>query len=270
MQSKISRSDIINIMIDAVMQGADIIFDHEFDLDQELVINEKESGEPVTDLDLLVEESLVRILSLARPSYGFFTEELYSMDDVSKFDYRWIIDPIDGTFNFMRGNPNFGLSIALEHVNPEYNRKIIASVIFLPMFDQLYWAEKGYGAFCISGGNEKRIYFSNRTNWRDLLLGSGESLTQNKKTIMDLINNKSLQVRITGSAAVDFTFVASGKFDVLTQDSLKPWDIAPGMLLCREAGGKVVNTKGNDASIYDSDIIVINSVLLDLLKSKLK
>lgn len=269
MEFKIIRSDNIKLMLDAVAKAGKIILHHFSNMDQKLDIKQKDSGEYVTNLDLTVEISIIRILRVARPSYTFFTEEFYSAEGNLVSEYRWIIDPIDGTFNLIRENPNFGISIALEKTNLNNgNSEIVACVIFLPMLHQLYWAEKNCGAFCISAGIEKRIHFSNRTNWNDLLLASGESVTWYKELIMSLINNRNLQIRITGSAVIDFAFVASGKFDVLTQDSLKPWDIASGLLLCREAGGVVVNTSGNNANIYDSDIIVINPVLLDFLISK--
>ena len=225
----------------------------------------------VTDIDKKAERIIVNSIKHAYPSHNFLAEESsYAKEEVQssyasedrgtlkqKRDskYTWVIDPLDGTTNFLHGFPVFCVSIALE-----YNGKPIVGVVYDPTRNELFYAEKGRGAFM----NKKKIHVSKITNIKKALLSTGFAYDV-KATIDNNINNfakfikASQAVRRAGSAALDLCYVASGRFDGFWELGLHPWDAAAALLIVQEAGGKVTRFNGSKYTIYDKEILASNS-----------
>ena len=207
----------------------------------------------VTDIDKKAENIIVNAIRKAYPSHNFLAEEgTYTKKD-SRF--TWVIDPLDGTTNFLHGFPVFCVSIALE-----YDGKPLVGVVYDPTRDELFYAEKGRGAFL----NKKRIHVSKITNIKKALLSTG--FAYNVKRAKDNNINRfarfikaSQAVRRPGSAAIDLCYVASGRFDGFWELGLHPWDAAAALLVVQEAGGKVTRFNGLKYTIYDKDILASNS-----------
>lgn len=259
------KSDKVKIILEAIKNITPIIREKFLSSSHKMSYKKNESY--VSETDLLVEHVIVDTLKSYNPAYSFLLEEsgVIKRNQVEHIYFRWIIDPIDGTFNFIHGSPNFGVSIALEYNLNNYN-EIIAGAIYLPIYNEIFLAEKNKGAYKINcHGEERSIFVSNRTNFEEVLIGTGEAFNKQKKNILKQINTNYLQTRISGAATIDFASISSGIYDILIIDGLKPWDLAAGMLLVQEAGGIVVNFEGETANIYDKDIIASNPMLLNKL-----
>ena len=163
----------------------------------------------------------------------------------------WIIDPIDGTTNFLHGVPHFAISIALKS-----NNEIISGLIFDPIKNEMFFAEKDNGAYL----NNKRIKVSRKKILEECLFATG-----GKKEI-----NPDLNTRKSGSAALDIAYVAAGRYDGYFQNNLNLWDIAAGIIIVKEAGGKIVDRNGHEAGLYSDGIIAGNASIVDdfLIKAK--
>ena len=205
-------------------------------------------------------------LKKARPAYGFLLEEGGEIagDDTS---HRWIIDPIDGTTNFLHGIPNFCISIALER-----DGELVAGVVYQPLGDEMFHAEKGAGAFL----NEHRLRVSARRKMEDCVLTTGipflgrpghEVFLKELKAVMANVAG----VRRFGSAALDLAYVAAGRCDGYWEAGIKPWDIAAGIVLVREAGGYVTDFAGSNRVLESGEVVAANDhlhqPLLRLLKN---
>ena len=183
---------------------------------EKLQVSKKGPKDFVTNSDIRVEKIIIEELKKARPNYSVISEE--SGSERNKDDtYTWIIDPIDGTVNFLHGIPHFAISIALQ-----FEKEIISGLIFDPIKNELFYAEKNSGAFF----NNQRIRVSKKNNINDCLFALGKM-----KNTSDLIYRRS------GSAALDMAYVAAGRYDGYYQDNLNLWDIAAGIILVKEAGG---------------------------------
>ena len=199
---------------------------------ENLQVSSKGPGDFVSSADKRTEKTLIEELQKAHPDYGIITEET-GIINKSNIKNRWIIDPIDGTMNFLNGIPQFAISIAYEKDN-----EIICGVIFNPITNEMFCAEKGNGAFL----NNTRIRVSNKKKLKDALLvtggPNGASKIKNKiySEYINVSNNVS-NVRKFGSAALDMAYVACGRFDGYWQRELNYWDIAAGVIILREAGG---------------------------------
>lgn len=240
---------------------------------EKLQISKKGLSDFVTQADVKTEELLVSELGRLKPGCSFLLEETGEMHSNSSEDstaaaYRWIVDPIDGTVNFMHGNPNFCISIALERTAAASSTKeIVSAVIHCPFLHESYWAEKGKGAYHINYiGQQSRMRVGMRPNFLATLCGIS-SITQLRSDDIQLILNKlqenHVKMRISGSIALDLAYVACGRLDMAVYSKLKPWDIAAGLLLIREAGGVVRNIVGNTPFDDGASIITSNTDLCD-------
>ena len=199
---------------------------------ENLQVSSKGPGDFVSSADKRTEKTIIEELQKAHPEYGIITEET-GIINKSNIKNRWIIDPIDGTMNFLNGIPQFAISIAYEE-----NNEIICGVIFNPITNEMFCAEKGNGAYL----NNTRIRVSNKKKLKDALLVTGgpkgASKIKNKiySEYINISNNVS-NIRKFGSAALDMAYVACGRFDGYWQRELNYWDIAAGVIILREAGG---------------------------------
>ncbi len=224
----------------------------------------KGAADFVTAADIRAERLLQEDLLKARPNYGFLAEEGGSSHTGDGL-HRWVVDPLDGTLNFMHGVPQFAISIALERAG-----EIIAATVYEPIRDELYWAERNAGAFL----NDRRLRVSARRDLTEVLVATGIPFRGRGdhaaylRTLSAVIG-ATAGVRRFGAAALDLAFVASGRFDGFWEFGLNPWDIAAGILLVREAGGFVTDTSGGTTMLESGDIVAGNSEihgeLLELL-----
>lgn len=219
----------------------------------DLTIESKQRNDFVSEVDRQAEHAIIDILKRAYPDHQFLGEE---SGDSGQADsaYRWIIDPLDGTTNFLHGLPHYSVSIALE-----YQGRIELGVIYNPSNQELYTAERGGGAFL----NNRRIRVAGQRSLEGALLGTGfpfrleQDLDAYLKTFRAL-HGPLAGIRRAGSAALDLAYVAAGRLDGYWEFGLRPWDIAAGVLLVREAGGVVVDPAGKDEFMTNGNLIAAN------------
>ncbi|MFL2877538.1 MAG: inositol monophosphatase family protein [Candidatus Pelagibacter sp.] len=221
----------INLITRACMKASRSLI-RDFGELENLQVSSKGPGDFVSSADKRTEKIIIEELQKAHPEYGIITEET-GIINKSNIKNRWIIDPIDGTMNFLNGIPQFAISIAYEEDN-----EIICGVIFNPITNEMFCAEKGNGAYL----NNSRIRVSNKKKLKDALLVTGGPKGASKiknKIYSEYINvsNNVSNVRKFGSAALDMAYVACGRFDGYWQRELNYWDIAAGVIILREAGG---------------------------------
>ncbi|MDD5773440.1 MAG: inositol monophosphatase family protein [bacterium] len=226
-------------------------------------IDYKDDINIVTDVDLRAEKMIVGSIRKNCPGHAILTEEAGKIGE-EKYEYRWVIDPLDGTTNFSHGYPFFCVSIALEKKG-----EIILGAVYEPMRDELFFAEKGKGAYL----NNKRINVSSINNLQKSLLVTGFAYNIHKANRNNNINYfrrflKTAQaVRRDGTAALDLCYVACGRTEGFWEMRLNPWDTAAGYLIVTEAGGKVTDFKGQKFSIFKKEIFATNgSIHQDCLK----
>ena len=244
-----ARSAILNVMVQAAMKAGRSLA-HDFGEVQNLQVSRKGPGDFVSQADLRAEEILFRELSRARPGYGFLMEERGEVPGEDG-QHRWIVDPLDGTTNFLHGIPVFAVSIALERQG-----ELSAGVIYNPAMDELYTGERGSGAFL----NDRRMRVAGRSVLADTVIATGIphlGRGEHVKALVELQNvmAETAGVRRLGSAALDLAWVAAGRVDGFWEAGLNPWDVAAGMLMVREAGGFVTDRTGG-REIYRSKTIV--------------
>lgn len=228
-----NTSPILTVMIQAARAGARSLRRDYFEVDA-LQVSRKGAADFVSAADTRAEEEIVAVLKNARPKYGFMLEEGGEITGTDNSN-RWIVDPLDGTTNFLHGLPNFAVSIGLER-----DREPFAGVVYAPLTDDLYYGEKGQGSY----HNDRRLRVSGRTDLTECLFAHG--LPFKGKAGADLAlhetNNvleETAGVRRFGAAALDLAMVANGKIDAYWERLLAPWDITAGTVLVREAGGIV-------------------------------
>jgi len=229
------------------------------------IISEKKSSnfDVVTEIDKLSEQMIRDFILEAHPEHSLLGEEesfaaekplSQVLQDARDVPFLWIVDPIDGTANFIHGIPGFTISIALA-----CKGEIILGVVYDPCRDELFWAEKGKGSFC----NGKQISISEAEKAIDCMIATGFVSTSAFREVniasMDSIGKEFRSIRVLGSAALHLAYVACGRLGAFWQYGLSVWDIAAGVLLVKEAGGAVTNTTGNVYSLSDQNIIASNS-----------
>lgn len=265
-----SLSANLNVMIQAV-QKAGRGLARDFGELEQLQVSKKGAADFASTADLNSEKMLRELLLKARPRYGFLQEEggVVAGADTS---HRWIIDPLDGTTNFLHAIPHFAISLALQE-----DKEIIAGVIYNPISGDLFYAEKGGGAWAMTASGSCRLHVSNRNKLQEALvvtgiphLGHGAS----DKFILQLkpMMQKTAGVRRMGSASLDLAYVAAGRFECYWEEDIKPWDIAAGMLIVKEAGGRICTFKGNeDTSVVlnDGSIVATNDLLFNTIKKQI-
>lgn len=232
---------------------------------ENLQISRKGPADFVTTADERTEKILVEELSIARPGYGFLVEEAGHIEGQDK-THRFIIDPIDGTTNFMHGVPHFAISIALEREG-----QLVSALIFNPVTDEMFVAERGHGAFL----NDRRLRVAARSKLADIVVACGapflgmEGREEFLKEL-DAVLAATSGIRRFGSAALDLAWVAAGRFDVFWERRLQPWDIAAGLLIVREAGGMVSDLSGRDQMLANGDVLAANDTLHRTLLSMIR
>jgi len=248
-------SPLLTIMVNAA-QKAGRALRRDFGEIENLQVLKKGPADFVTKADTKAEKIIVEELQKSRPAYGFILEEggVLEGSDISN---KWIIDPLDGTTNFLHGIPHFAVSVALER-----DKRIEAGVVYNPITDDLYYAERGSGAFL----RDSRLRVSGRAQIQESLFATGipfmgrdghEVFIKELEAVMAA----SAGVRRFGAAALDLAFVAAGRYDGFWERGLSSWDMAAGMLLVREAGGMITDFAGRDRMLESGDIIATNASL---------
>jgi myo-inositol-1(or 4)-monophosphatase len=258
------RSPILNVMTNAALKAARGLV-RDFGEVEQLQVSIKGPGDFVSTADLKAERTLKTELGRARPGYGMLFEESGSEpgDDTR---HRWIVDPLDGTTNFLHGIPHFAISIALER-----DGEIVAGVVYDPLRDEMYMAEKGLGAFV----NDRRLRVSARRQLAEAVVGTGMPLAGRGDragylATLATVMNATSGVRRMGAAALDLAYVAAGRYDGFWEFGLSPWDIAAGLLLVREAGGYVSDLSGGQTMMASGDVLAANDHLHLLLAAQIR
>jgi myo-inositol-1(or 4)-monophosphatase len=254
-------SPLINIMIKAAKKASRGLR-RDFNELENLQVMTKGPADFVTASDIRTQQIIYDELSYAKPDWSFVMEEskpIKGKESKSIF----IIDPIDGTTNFMHGNPNFAISIAAE-----VNDRLEAALIYSPITDEMFIAERGKGAFL----NDKRIRVASRKKLSESLLVTGipHIGRGNKELFLKELIPEVAGIRRSGSAALDLAWIASGRYDIFWERGLKIWDIAAGILLVREAGGFAQGLNGQDTDMWNGNIISGNDDIINALNEKLK
>ena len=250
----------INLITRACMKASRSLI-RDFGELENLQVSSKGPGDFVSSADKRTEKTIIEELQKAHPEYGIITEET-GIINKSNVKNRWIIDPIDGTMNFLNGIPQFAISIAYEE-----NNEIICGVIFNPITNEMFCAEKGNGAYL----NNTRIRVSNKKKLKDALLVTGGPKGASKiknKIYSEYINvsNNVSNVRKFGSAALDMAYVACGRFDGYWQRELNYWDIAAGVIILREAGGFIDFFEDDISFPLKKNVLASNSNIHQELK----
>jgi len=262
-----ARSALLNVMVQSALKAGKSLA-RDFGEVQNLQVSVKGPSDFVSQADFKAEKIVKDELLKARPTYGFLGEE---SEEVTGTDgaHRWIVDPLDGTTNFLHGIPQFAVSIGLER-----NNEMVAAVVFNPATDELYTAERGGGAFL----NDRRIRVGARKVLSDCVVGCGVphlGRGQHGKFLIELrhVMTEVAGVRRMGAAALDLAYVAAGRLDGFWEAELSPWDMAAGLLLIREAGGFVSDMRGG-TDIFGSRSVVagneyIQKALLEVINRPL-
>ena len=249
------RSAIINVMGGAALKAARGLI-RDFGEVEQLQVSVKGPGDFVSTADLRAEKVLRAELGKARPGYGMLFEE-GGGEAGSDPRHRWIVDPLDGTSNFLHGIPHFAISIALER-----DGEIVAGVIYEPVRDEMFWAEKGTGAF----HNDRRLRVSARRHLAESLIGTGIPFIgrgdhPSYLATLAAVMASTSGVRRLGVASLDLAYVAAGRFDGYWEFNLSPWDLAAGILIIREAGGYVTDIGGGSGMLARGDVLAANTHL---------
>jgi myo-inositol-1(or 4)-monophosphatase len=251
------RSANINVMVRAAEKaGRGLIRD--FGEVDHLQVSRKGPGDFVSAADLKAEKTVKDELKKGRPEFGFLMEESGHTDGSDK-THTWIVDPLDGTTNFLHGLPHFCVSIALAREN-----EVIAGVIFDPVKDEVFWTERGIGAFV----NNHRLRVSGRRNLENSIIATGAPFNLHEESVAELfieqlrpIMRLTSGIRRYGSAALDLAYVAAGRYDGFWENGLNQWDVAAGLLLVREAGGFVTDLRGLRYELGADNILATNEGL---------
>jgi myo-inositol-1(or 4)-monophosphatase len=259
-----SHSGIMTMM-DRAARKAGAKLRRDFGEVQHLQVSRKGPADFVSKADRAAERTLYEELSKARPDWNFLLEESGEISaDPSK--PRFIIDPLDGTSNFLHGIPHFAISIAVEETFSTGHKEITSALVYQPMTDESFWAEKGRGAWL----HDQRLRVSARRELPDALIATGIPFLGHGDfaqwaRIFGAIAPEVAGIRRMGAAALDLAWVAAGRFDGYWESDLQPWDVAAGLLLMKEAGGFVTDFRGGDNPMERNEFLAAN----DSLHSKL-
>lgn len=258
---------MLNIAIRAARRAGDVML-RGLEQRHHLHVEMKGHNDFVTEIDRQAESVIIDTLLTAYPHHSILGEE--SGKRTGKEPFQWIIDPLDGTTNYLHGHPQFAVSIAVKHHN-----RLEQAVVYNPLTEELFTASRGQGALL----NNKRIRVSNVHQLQMSLLGTGFPFRETNwlNTYIEIFRDLMLKtsgMRRCGSAALDLAYVASGRLDGFWEFGLKPWDIAAGTLLVLEAGGLVSDMQGNSDFLEKGDIVAgnlkIHKQLLEIIKPHLK
>ena len=252
-----NQSATINVMIQSARKAAKSLL-KDFAEVENLQASTKSPGDFVSKADLRAEKIIRYELEKARPYYGWVGEE--SEEVIGKDPTRrWIVDPLDGTSNFLHGIPHWAISIALEHKN-----EITTGVIYDPIKDECFFAEKGNGAWL----NDKRLRVSGRTQMIEMLFSTGIPFANKSGLSLTLKEIESIMpkcsgLRRDGSAALDLAYVASGRFDGYWERGLNSWDIAAGIIIVKESGGIISSLKKGEDPISNGSILAASDKVFE-------
>ena len=256
------RTPTMNVMVKAV-EKASRRLRRDFGEVENLQVSRKGPGDFVSSADKRTEKILFEELKAARPKFGFLMEEGGEVKGEDT-NHRWVIDPLDGTNNFLHGIPHFCISVGLQR-----QHEVIAAVIYDPIKDEMFYAEKGEGAYM----NDRKLRVSGRDKLEDSLIGNGgASIKRDSDQYFDQLKTISSHVgcmRQSGSAALDLAYVAAGRFDGFYEAHLCAWDLAAGILMVKEAGGYVCDFDNDDRMIDKGQIIATNMELFEPVKKLL-
>ncbi|MBN1684073.1 MAG: inositol monophosphatase [Gammaproteobacteria bacterium] len=256
----------INTAIKAARLAGDIIMRGYERLDT-IKVSNKDPHDLVTNIDLAAERAIIETIESAYPDHGFLGEETgVTNSNNPQLEYQWIIDPLDGTTNFVHGFGHFAVSIALK-----YKNKIEHGVIYDPLRNDLFTASRGRGAT----KNNQRIRVGNKTELQEALIGTGFPFRSPRYLdayyeALKRLSTQCLGMRRAGAAALDLAYVASGQLDGFWETGLKPWDIAAGVLLIKEAGGLVSDLQGNEKYFENGSLVCGNPKIFKALLTLLK
>ena len=271
-------STIQSIMQSAARKAARGLI-RDFNEVEHLQVSRKGPADFVSRADKKAEKVIFENLRRDRAGYGFLLEESGEVSGTDR-THRFIVDPLDGTTNYLHGIPHFAISIALERTSTsdagEEVREITAGCIYNPITDEMFFAELGKGAFIndgTRGGGDRRLLPSRRDIFTESLFATGIPFLGrpgHAKFLKELhkVMGASAGVRRLGSAALDLAWVAAGRYDGFWERGLAPWDVAAGILICREAGLQVESLSGGDP-VMDGDPVVANAALMGPLRERL-
>ena len=247
----------LNIMIKAARKASRGLL-RDFGEVENLQVSSKAAGDFVSKADIKAEATIFAELSEARPNYGWLGEE--SSEKIGNDPTRrWIVDPLDGTSNFLHGIPHWAISIGLEHKN-----EIVSGIIYDPIKDEMFTAEKGQGAWL----NDRRLRVSNRKNMFEMLFATG--MPFGEKDGLDTTLNELAKlmprcagIRRNGAAALDLAYVAAGRLDGYWERNLQAWDIAAGLLIAREAGALIEGMDKTENPMASGNLICTNNFIFE-------
>lgn len=252
-------SPALNVVVGAVQKAGRRLL-RDFGEVEQLQVSVKGPGDFVSQADMRAEETLRQELSRARPAFAFLMEESGSSGR-EDWEWRWVVDPLDGTTNFLHGIPHWCISVGVEKRVAEDRTELMAGVVYSPALDELFWAEKGAGAFL----NDKRLRVSGRRNLQEAVFATGIPFAGVARkaefsAILARIMPQVAGVRRMGSAALDLCWTAAGRYEGYWELGIKPWDMAAGLVILKEAGGFATDPEGGEP--YPSgDVVVGNPVM---------
>lgn len=232
---------------------------------EQLQVSVKGPSDFVSSADLRAEQTLKEELSKARPNFGFLMEESGESGN-GDWEWRWVVDPLDGTTNFLHGIPHWAISVGIEKRIDADKTEIMAGVIYNPASDELFWAEKGVGAFL----NDRRLRVSGRREMRDAVFATGIPFggvprKAEFSSILHRIMPQVAGVRRFGAAALDLAWVAAGRYEGFWELGLKKWDMAAGLIMVKEAGGFSTDPDGGDPYV-SGNVVAGNQILQPKLR----
>lgn len=261
-----TNSPVINVMMRAASKAARKL-KRDFGEVSQLQVSRKGPADFVSTADLEAQRTIREELSRARPDFGFLMEEGDNAASKSATGERWIVDPLDGTTNFLHGVPHWCISIAVERMG-----EIVAGLVYNPITDESFYAEKGTGAF----GDGKRMRVSARTDLTECLIATGIPFRGSSKPLpsflkeMGAVAGEVAGIRRAGAAALDLAYVAAGRYDGFWESGLLPWDIAAGVLLVREAGGSIVPLIQGEDFMKTGSLVAGNAEVQEKLTTLLR
>jgi myo-inositol-1(or 4)-monophosphatase len=256
----VAHSGLITVMERAARKAAPRLR-RDFNEVDALQVSRKGPADFVSMADKRAEQTIFEELRKARPDWGMLLEEGGEIEgDPNK--PRWIVDPLDGTSNFLHGLPHFAISIAVEEPRAGGRGEITQGLIYQPLTDESFWAEKGRGAWL----QDRRLRVSGRRDLGDALIATGIPFRGHGDfnqwaAIFAAVAPEVAGIRRFGSAALDLAWVAAGRYDGFWESDLRPWDVSAGMLLVREAGGFVTDFRGGDRAVERNEYLAANDVL---------
>jgi myo-inositol-1(or 4)-monophosphatase len=260
-----ARSALLNVMVSAAIKAGKSL-SRDFNEVENLQVSRKGPADFVSKADLRAEQIIYDELRKARPTYAFLMEE---GGEVAGTDgqHTWIIDPLDGTTNFLHSIPLFAVAIALQRGD-----EIVASVVYNPIMDEMFTAEKGGGTWL---ADRKRLRVAARRHLSEAVICTGIKTQGTANDTLQLrqlanINPAVAGIRRSGSICLDMAWLAAGRYDALWEAGLKPWDVAPGLLLVKEAGGIVTDYAGQPGSVWNGQVVAGNETLQAALLKQLK